>query len=187
MSTDKILARVWERMSEIFGHRWTGTTGSKPTLMWTKALADLTPEEIAHGIDHCIKSPMEWPPTPGIFRSFCRPAINYEAAFLVAAEQLSRRRSELPQAWVLPDSGIAGKCLFWAASGMATDMLTTPYKAMQSRWKGSLDHAIANEANLGDIPAMGPRIGRMTGGATEAGNQALADLRKRLGIGRAAA
>ena len=185
MSTDRVLKRVWERMSEIFGHRWTTGTGDKPTLMWTKAIADLSPEEIARGIDHCIKTPMEWPPTPGMFRNFCRPAIDYERAYLTAVEQLSRRRGELPQCWVVPDAGIAAKCLFWAASGMATDMLTTPFDRIRARWKAALDAAIADESKLDDIPAMAPRISKLPTGTTGTGEQTLAELRKKLGIGGA--
>lgn len=180
-----LLNRLWERMAEIYGHRWTSSFGDKPNKSWAVAIEGLTPEEVLSGINRCIAMPSEWPPTASIFRNYCRPVVDYEGAFLAAVEAVSRRCAELDQSWAIPGSKTPGKCLFWAASSMTSDIISMPYEKLRARWKAALDKAIAETDSLDEIPPMAKRIGRSTSGATKVGEQALEKMRAI--IGRAAA
>lgn len=164
-------------MAQIFGTRWTSTFGETPTQAWRVAITDLSGKEIARGVNHCLtKHTGEWPPAPGMFRNYCRPAIDYEAAFIHAVHQLAMRRAEREQDWNCGQPNISPEALFWACSSMSGDMLTGTFEKLRSRWKVALDMAVADQ-QLQPIPAMAPRISRKHGGPTETGKQAIEDIR----------
>lgn len=65
---------LWERMTEIYGHRWRSSYGSANAIRtWQKALADLTAEQLADGLKRCLTRDDPWPPTLPEFRSLCKP------------------------------------------------------------------------------------------------------------------
>lgn len=65
--------RIWERMSQIFGHKWSSSFGAEPSETWLAGLIDMTEEEIRTGLVACLNWAEEWPPTLPQFRSLCRP------------------------------------------------------------------------------------------------------------------
>lgn len=178
MLVDKIMARLWEKMTQIFGHRWGSSFGEEHTgnEAWRKIVASLDNEELARGMEFCeTRYTGEWPPTPGMFMSFCRPAVEYEAAFVHAVEQLARRRAEREQNWNCGQPNISPEALFWACSTMSGDMLTGTFKQLHSRWKIALDIAMS-DPKLEPIPPMTPRLTRKHGGPTDTGKGYLSEL-----------
>lgn len=65
------MARLWEVMTEAFGHRWSGAFHETPNKTWTRALAELTNEQMARGVTKTIASAEDWPPSVGKFRDLC--------------------------------------------------------------------------------------------------------------------
>ncbi|WP_408953031.1 hypothetical protein [Lysobacter sp. Hz 25] len=62
-------------MAEIYGHKWTSANGETPEKgsgeTWAKALAALTVEQIAQGIEASVATGDPWPPTLPEFRMRC--------------------------------------------------------------------------------------------------------------------
>lgn len=68
------LAKFWDRMTEIYGHRWTSTRGEKPVSgLWWKAISKLSETELRCGLSTCLRSRGGWPPTLPEFIDYCRP------------------------------------------------------------------------------------------------------------------
>lgn len=69
--------RLWQRMAEVFGHRWTTSFGKEPNDSWRDGLADMTEDDIRFGL-MAIKQgwKSEWPPNMLQFRALCRPTID---------------------------------------------------------------------------------------------------------------
>jgi len=74
------MARLWERMASIYGHKWTAAFGevSKPdgsmsdtAGVWAQGLSGVTAEQFASGLEGCVKSGKEWPPDLPVFREMC--------------------------------------------------------------------------------------------------------------------
>ena len=72
--TDPIMDRLWLRMTEIFGHKWTSQYGDSPLATWAKGLGKLSASEIAIGVNKCAASTMPWPPSLPDFRAMCEPS-----------------------------------------------------------------------------------------------------------------
>jgi len=74
------MARLWQRMAEVYGHKWVSSYGqgvsddgelTDVAQTWAKGLSGVTPEQFARGLEHCVKSGEAWPPTLPEFRQFC--------------------------------------------------------------------------------------------------------------------
>ena len=75
------MARIWQRMGEIYGHRWASAWGesSNPdgTLTsaastWLDGLRNMELDEIARGFEKLLENGLEWPPTLPEFVALCR-------------------------------------------------------------------------------------------------------------------
>lgn len=66
---------LWQRMTEIYGHKWTSAFGDDPLATWDNALASITPAMIRVGLNRLALSPkfVEWPPGALEFRHLCSP------------------------------------------------------------------------------------------------------------------
>lgn len=73
MLTDRHIAKLWERMAMIYGHRWTSSYGDKDDGTWLAGLADVAPEQIGAGLEKCRTNGQPWPPTLPEFRAMCLP------------------------------------------------------------------------------------------------------------------
>lgn len=75
MLPENLIRRLWERMTEIYGHRWTSAygedAGKGAGVTWAKGLAGLSVEQIATGVDAAVSSTEGWPPTLPEFRAMC--------------------------------------------------------------------------------------------------------------------
>jgi hypothetical protein len=76
-----ILRRLWLRMAAIYPHRWVSGVGDSPerpdgTLKaqgdeWLRAIAGLSEDQIAAGLEACRLSSSAYVPTPAEFRGRC--------------------------------------------------------------------------------------------------------------------
>lgn len=79
MLSEEQMGKLWERMAEMYGHRWTSSYGVEDTNgTWRKGLAGLTPQQIGAGLVACLQrvprdGAEDWPPTLAEFRAMCLP------------------------------------------------------------------------------------------------------------------
>ncbi len=67
-----VIAELWRRMAAIYGHKWTSSYGlTDADGTWAMGLDGLTPKQIGHGINICIKEGASWPPSLPQFRDMC--------------------------------------------------------------------------------------------------------------------
>jgi hypothetical protein len=71
--TEQHIALLWERMTMIYGHKWTSNFGDKDDGTWLGGLCDVTPEQVVTGLEKCRTNADPWPPTLPEFRAMCRP------------------------------------------------------------------------------------------------------------------
>jgi hypothetical protein len=64
---------LWGRMTEIYGHKWTSSYGTKPTDVWSKRLSALSRDELKRGVMACVEGGEPWPPSLPEFIAMCRP------------------------------------------------------------------------------------------------------------------
>lgn len=88
-------------MAEIFGHRWTSAFGDDAVAgageTWAKALGDLTPHQLAAGIEACAVASDPWPPTLPEFRALCLGI----PSFASISQELLQNRGDRTQFAVL--------------------------------------------------------------------------------------
>ena len=72
--------RLWKRMQRVYGAKWASQYGDTDDGTWTTALAEFSEAEVFAGIQACIDSGDEWPPSLPQFRALCRPAPRENAA-----------------------------------------------------------------------------------------------------------
>ena len=75
------LRRIWERMTALYGHAWVSVHGVTPHDKagalsmsgdtWGRALAGLSAQQIAAGIEACVAEGAEFPPSAPRFRAMC--------------------------------------------------------------------------------------------------------------------
>lgn len=61
-------------MEEIFPHKWSskvGSVGSSAFKTWHKGLGDLSAEQLANGLNACVHTGEDWPPSLPRFRAMC--------------------------------------------------------------------------------------------------------------------
>lgn len=81
------MGQLWERMAEMYGHRWTSSYGTEDANgTWRKGLAGLTPQQIGAGLVACLKrrprdGEDDWPPTLNEFRAMCLPRKEFVGTF----------------------------------------------------------------------------------------------------------
>lgn len=72
---DRAVERLWMRMAEIYGYRWTSAYGEDASAgageTWSKGLAGLSTAQLGKGLERCITSADPWPPTLPAFRALC--------------------------------------------------------------------------------------------------------------------
>jgi hypothetical protein len=106
--TNKRASRLWQRMAELYGNKWHSQMGPAPTELWLRAVSGLSDDQLKVGINACLYSDDQWPPSLPEFVSRCKarrenagmyantpllPAAKSSAE--TAAEQLSAMRAKL--------------------------------------------------------------------------------------------
>lgn len=72
---ENVVHRLWSRMAEVYGQKWTSafgvdaTTGAGAT--WAKGLAGISAAQIGAGIAAAMSSADPWPPSLPQFRALC--------------------------------------------------------------------------------------------------------------------
>lgn len=70
-----MLDKLWVKMTEIYGHRWTANFGvlADPDHSWASVLKGLTGVQIANGLNALVDKGEEfdWPPPANVFRAMC--------------------------------------------------------------------------------------------------------------------
>lgn len=92
---------LWERMSHIYGHKWSSSMGesaiangalSDVAQTWATGLNGVTGEQLAAGLHACINRNEPWPPTLPEFRALCKPPMVENAAMYRRSELLALPR-----------------------------------------------------------------------------------------------
>jgi hypothetical protein len=78
-ATSTLMAFLWGRMAEMYGHKWTSSYGESPNEAWSRAISELSMEQIKAGVAACLKSGEAWPPSLPEFLGYCTPAKSYPA------------------------------------------------------------------------------------------------------------
>jgi len=129
---DRLFARLGAFYGARFADMWRDADPVELKRVWAEELAGFSPEELARGIDGCRTR--DWPPTLPEFLRLCRPALDYEAAFCEAAEQMYRRQQGEDR-WSDP-------AIYWAATWMGRDVMAVPYAVAKARWCANLNRAL---------------------------------------------
>ncbi len=133
---DAWMEKIFQRMEDRYGSLWADRYGAFPRSRvmrsWAEDLADMSRDELARGVSACRDR--KFPPTLPEFRELCRPALDYERAFLEAVEQM-RKRETGADTWSTP-------AVYWAAVKVGQDLRAHPYAMVKGRWAAALDEAI---------------------------------------------
>lgn len=69
------LDKLWLKMTEIYGHRWTANFGvsADPGHSWASVLKGISGQQIANGLNILVDKGAEfdWPPPANVFRAMC--------------------------------------------------------------------------------------------------------------------
>jgi hypothetical protein len=102
------MRKLWLRMTEIYGHKWTSAYGEDAEKgaghTWAKGLASITPRQIANGISSAISSSDSWPPTLPEFRKLCLGIPSFAAVQFELRTNKDARSPFLRQVWSYVDS-----------------------------------------------------------------------------------
>ena len=104
-----MIDRLWMRMTEIYGLRFTSSYGASPSETWAKGLAGMTGQQIAIGLSRCISGDHAWPPTLPEFKALCMPRPEdlgippledaWREAVGIACQTISRERCSHAVVW----------------------------------------------------------------------------------------
>lgn len=148
---DTWVERLFQLMENRYGNLWADRYGAFPRervkRSWAEDLVDLTRDELAKGAAACRE--MKFPPTLPEFRQLCRPALDYEAAWNEAQNNLARRDSGKPMRW-------SSKAVYWSYVAFGShDLRNTPYVVAKSRWQKTMNEIVADERDSG-LPEIPP-------------------------------
>lgn len=176
---DHWVERLFQRMEDRYGSMWADRYGAFPRervkRSWAEDLADISRDELTRGVSACRDR--KFPPTLPEFRELCRPALDYERAFIEAVEQM-RKREHGEDRWSSP-------AVFWAACKLGGDLRAYPWQSIRGRWQAALDEAI-DGLRTGKTPAeIPPRREALpapgqTSVSPEVARQRLAEIRDSL-------
>lgn len=127
-----------------FADMWAGTNMAEWKSTWADGLQGYSVDEIKRGLAECMK--FDWPPTLPQFLKMCRPAMDYDAAYAEACEQINRRRHKQDK-WSHP-------AIFWAAAELGSDLTNVRYAEIKGRWRNALDEAMhdVSTGTKGEVP-----------------------------------
>ena len=78
----KAMMRLWERMTQLWGHRhqsaWGQSVDANGNLtdtadLWLQGLSRFTLSELGNGVNKMVEKGQEWPPTLPEFMAMCKP------------------------------------------------------------------------------------------------------------------
>ncbi len=148
------IERIFTRMECFYGSRfadmWRQSNIATVKSIWSEALTGYSVDEIKRGLAECLRR--DWPPTLPEFLKLCRPAMDYEAAYAEACEQINRRRYGQDK-WSHP-------AIFWAAAELGSDLTNMRYAEIKGRWRNALDQAVHDVSTgvRGEVPGPAPAL-----------------------------
>lgn len=149
-----LIDHLFNKLDGLYPHRWRSAFANQHAIAnWRQAWAEgfaeegVTMAEIKRGIAECRRM-YDWPPSFAEFVKVCRPALDYERAFIEAVEQM-RKRETGGDNWSLP-------AIYWAAVKLGSDLSAYPYPSIKGRWMAALDEAIEG-IRTGKLPAAVPQ------------------------------
>lgn len=113
---ERIMDRLWIRMTEIFGHKWVSQYGDEPLDTWAKRLGAFAPEQIAVGVNACANSNLQWPPSLPDFCGMCQPdAASFGLPDATSAFLEAMRQSHSPATYIFSHEAVrlAGAAVGW--------------------------------------------------------------------------
>lgn len=69
--SERLIERLWEKMTAMYGHKWTSAHGVGDDGTWGRVLGGVSPEQLAEGLERCVERDDNWPPTAPEFRKLC--------------------------------------------------------------------------------------------------------------------
>lgn len=145
----KPIDALYQKLSTLYANRWEAQFRSEHQVdlwkeCWAEELDELevTFDEVKQGLKRCLEL-YDWPPSFPEFLKACRPALDYEACFYEAVEQM-RFRADGKDKWSSP-------AVYWAAVKLGNDMSSDIYLNLKKRWKTALDQVI-NDIAAGVLP-----------------------------------
>lgn len=78
--SDKVMAKIWQRMAAIYGHKWTSHLGvasdaegklSESAKVWKQGLIGVTLDQVKYGFTALVIKHHDWPPSLPEFRKLC--------------------------------------------------------------------------------------------------------------------
>ena len=92
---ERLIDRLWEVMTDLFGHKWTSSHDFSDNGSWTSFLEDLNGKQFKAGIDALKDWTESWPPTATDFRNMCLGrARGGEEQNMIAAQQARQAEGE---------------------------------------------------------------------------------------------
>lgn len=135
---DGLITFMLAMYGEKFKTQYKGQRASDLAAIWEPMLANLTDQQLQHGIEVCKTKP--WPPTFPEFLSFCVIDLDYEALYHEAVIGLTERDKGLMGYWSQP-------AVYHAAATMASDILSNAYHFKKKQWQVALDAAVRDKSN----------------------------------------
>ena len=168
---------LWERMGDLYGHKWESAFGSEPSEGWDAALHDIEPQMIKHGLMNLAESTKhrDWPPSALEFRALCLPR-GEDMGLPTEAEALRQATGSSTQkhpavSFTLRNMGDDVFALRRADSKTAASMFGP-------HWAATIKHVMAG----GELPEPAPEIDyRHTKADRAEGNSFLAEMRAEVG------
>lgn len=92
--TEDDMSELWERMAQMYGHRWVSSYGAEDTdNVWRACLSGITFSQVKAGMRAVAMNGNAWPPTAPEFRKICEDAtlVDYglpdpDSAYMEAAK-----------------------------------------------------------------------------------------------------
>jgi hypothetical protein len=177
---EKLVRLLWQRMAEIYGHRWVSSygddAGKSTGKTWARGLAGLQPEQIANGIEAALISAEPWPPTLPEFRAMCLSVPTF--AGVRAAIDSKSTSPFVRQVWMYLDSYRFSR----ACQDLADRLLRSAYElAREHVMRGG---ALPQES-AGELSAPAKEV--RTPATDETVRKSMADIEAALGGGEVGA
>ena len=70
---ERVMDRLWLRLSEIYGHQLVSQFGETIPESWERLLMGVSPDQLKQGLESLAKRADTWPPNAAEFRQLCLP------------------------------------------------------------------------------------------------------------------
>ena len=73
INSERLMDRLWQRLSEVYGHQLHSQYGEVMPESWERLLKGVTPDQIKDGLNRLSVRTEAWPPNAVEFRQLCMP------------------------------------------------------------------------------------------------------------------